>query len=127
MLNSFFTVSEIAFPAASPARDLVATPITLPISFIPSGFISSIASLINSSTSLSVNGFGKIKLATSEVIASYKRMFEDSKSDYYIGINGEASMFEVYNSFTEGISNDNNKDIMNKFEKCVLLKKILNL
>ena len=54
-------------------------------------------------------------------------MFEDSKSDYYIGINGEASMFEVYNSFTEGISNDNNKDIMNKFEKCVLLKKILNL
>ena len=73
------------------------------------------------------NGFGKIKLATSEVIASYKRMFEDSKSDYYIGINGEASMFDVYNSFTEGISNDNNKDIMNKFEKCVLLKKILNL
>lgn len=32
LLNNFFTVSEIAFPAARPANAFVATPITFPIS-----------------------------------------------------------------------------------------------
>ena len=36
-------------------------------------------------------------------------------------------MFNVYNAFTELISNDKDKDIMNKVEKTLLLKRILDV
>ena len=53
-------------------------------------------------------------------------MFVDQESPYYIGEGNNVDMFTVYNAFTELISNDNGKDIMNKCEKTILLRQILN-
>lgn len=70
-------------------------------------------------------GYGKVKLATSTPVDAYKLMFEDKKSDYYIKEDEPVNMFTVYNAFTQLISNDGGKDIMNKVEKTLLLKDIL--
>lgn len=72
------------------------------------------------------NGYGKIKLGTDIVIKAYSSMFVDQESPYYIGEGNNVDMFTVYNAFTELISNDNGKDIMNKCEKTILLRQILN-
>lgn len=72
------------------------------------------------------NGYGKIKLGTDTVIKAYSSMFVDQESPYYIGEGNNVDMFTVYNAFTELISNDNGKDIMNKCEKTILLRQILN-
>lgn len=70
------------------------------------------------------NGFGKVKLATSSVIDAYKNLFINQESDYYIKEDSPISMFTVYNAFTDQICNKD-KDIMNKAEKTLLLKSIL--
>ena len=72
------------------------------------------------------NGYGKIKLGTDTIIKAYSSMFVDQESPYYIGEGNNVDMFTVYNAFTELISNDNGKDIMNKCEKTILLRQILN-
>ena len=74
----------------------------------------------------SENGCGKITLGTDIVIKAYSSMFVDQESPYYIGEGNNVDMFTVYNAFTELISNDNGKDIMNKCEKTILLRQILN-
>lgn len=71
-------------------------------------------------------GYGKIKLGTDTVIKAYSSMFIDKESPYYIGEGNDIDMFTVYNAFTELISNDGGKDIMNKCEKTILLRQILN-
>ena len=53
-------------------------------------------------------------------------------SPYYVKQGDVTNMFNVYNAFTELISNDQNKegehkDILNKCEKTLLLKNILTL
>lgn len=73
------------------------------------------------------NGYGKVKLASSVAIDAYKLLFEDEKSDYYTKIGGTTDMFTVYNAFTQLITNDKGRDIMNKCEKTLLLKNILDL
>lgn len=70
------------------------------------------------------NGYGKVKLATSSIIDAYKNLFVNEESEYYIDKNTPVSMFTVYNSFTDQISNKD-KDIINKAEKTLLLKEIL--
>lgn len=72
------------------------------------------------------NGYGKIKLGTDTVIKAYSSMFIDHESPYFIGEGNNVDMFTVYNAFTELISNDGGKDIMNKCEKTILLRQILN-
>lgn len=71
------------------------------------------------------NGFGKVKLAVSTAVDAYKLLFEDGESPYYVHQGEHTDMFNVYNAFTDIISNDKDKDIINKAEKCLLLKKIL--
>lgn len=71
-------------------------------------------------------GYGKIKLGTDTVIKAYGSMFVNSESSYYIGEGNNVNMFDVYNAFTELISNDSGKDIMNKCEKTMLLRQILD-
>lgn len=71
-------------------------------------------------------GYGKIKLGTDTVVKAYNSMFVDKESPYYIGEGNNVDMFTVYNAFTELISNDGGKDIMNKCEKTILLRQILN-
>lgn len=72
-------------------------------------------------------GYGKVKLATSSPVTAFKKLFIDAKSPYYIEEDvDQVDMFTVYNAFTQIITDDD-KDIMNKVEKTLLLKTILEL
>ena len=74
------------------------------------------------------NGITPVKLGAPSVIDAYKLLFEDSKSAYYVKPDSNGTdMFNVYNAFTEIISNKDNKDIMNKCEKILLLRDILDI
>lgn len=79
------------------------------------------------------NGFGKVKLATSTAIDAYKLLYEKKESPYFVGEGNITNMFNVYNAFTELITNDGTKedrrggDICNKAEKTLMLKEILGL
>lgn len=72
------------------------------------------------------NGFGKVKLSTSFVIDAYKLLYQNKESNYYIPVNTSTSLFNIYNAFTQILSNDK-KDIVNKFEKCGLISRILGI
>lgn len=71
-------------------------------------------------------GYGKVKLASSAPVNAFKKLFVDTKSPYYVKEDEEPDMFKVYNAFTQIITDDT-KDIMNKAEKTLLLKSILEL
>jgi len=74
------------------------------------------------------NHYGKIKLAVSTPIDAYKLLFEKEESDYYTGINSEnISMYQVYNAFTQVLTDGMKKDPFNIFEKTLLLKDILDI
>lgn len=71
--------------------------------------------------------YGKVKIATSVPIDAYKSLFENTNSKYYAGEDPTTTMFNIYNAFTDIITNDGGKDIMNKIEKTLLLKRVLEL
>lgn len=74
------------------------------------------------------NHFGKIKLACSSPIDAYKLLFEKDDSEYYAGIDsGTIPMYQVYNAFSQVLTDSKNKDAFNIFEKTLLLKNILNI
>lgn len=74
------------------------------------------------------NHYGKVKLATSTPIDAYKSLFEKEDSEYYAGMNGgSVSMYQVYNAFTQVLTDGMKKDPFNIFEKTLLLKDILTL
>lgn len=72
-------------------------------------------------------GYGKVKLATSAAIDAYKLLYVNPDSKYYVPQGKPTSMFNVYNAFTEIISNSDTRDIINKAEKTLLLRDILQL
>jgi len=72
-------------------------------------------------------GFGKVKLATSIPIEAYKLLFEKDDSRYNVNRKNVPSMFDVYGAFTQVITDNLKKDIMNQTEKTLLLKSILDL
>lgn len=74
-------------------------------------------------------GFGKVKLSVSSVVNSYKDLFIDEKSQYYIPEDEDVNMFKVYNAFTQQITDERTKakDIINLTEKTLLLKSILSI
>lgn len=69
--------------------------------------------------------FGTVKLAESTPIEAYKLLSMKEDSGYYT--QDDYNGFDIYNAFTDIICNDKDKDIMNKYEKCLLVSKILNL
>lgn len=71
-------------------------------------------------------GYGKVKIAVSTPIDAYKQLFIDSESDYFIPEGIDPTMYDVYNSFTQIITDDK-KDIMNKFEKTMIINRLLQL
>lgn len=71
-------------------------------------------------------GYGTVKVSDSLVLGASKLLFRDEESPYYVGKDTTTDMFNVYNAFTQMITNDN-KDIMNKFEKTYLVKDILSI
>lgn len=72
-------------------------------------------------------GFGKVKLSSNTAIDAYKLLYEKKDSPYFVGEGESTSMFNVYNAFTELISNADTRDIVNKVEKTLLLRNILHL
>ena len=71
-------------------------------------------------------GYGKVKLATSSAINAYKLLFVDSESPYYIPEGIDPTMFDIHGSFTQIITDDK-KDILTKFEKTIIIGKMLGL
>jgi hypothetical protein len=71
-------------------------------------------------------GFGKVKLATSTAIDAYKLLYCKKDSPYYVEPGQTTNMFNVYNAFTQLITDDD-RDIVNKAEKTLLLQNILEI
>ena len=70
-------------------------------------------------------GFGSVKLAESTPIDVYKDLFYDEKSKYYT-TDDRVDGFTVYNAFTDLITQDK-RDLVNKFEKTLLIKDIMGI
>lgn len=70
--------------------------------------------------------FGKVKLATSTAIDAYKLLYEDKDSPYYVNPGYDTDMFNVYNAWTQVLTDDQ-KDIISKPEKTLLVANILEL
>jgi len=73
------------------------------------------------------SGFGTVKLAESTAIDAYKKLVIDDKSDYYTPDDEDICMFDAYNAFTDIITHDKGRDIVNKYEKIYLVKDILGI
>lgn len=71
------------------------------------------------------NGFGTVKLAESSPIEVYKNLFYNKKSKYFTE-DDRVDGFTIYNAFTDLITQDD-KDLVNKFEKTLLVKDILGI
>lgn len=69
-------------------------------------------------------GFGRIKLATDTAVDAYKLLFVDKSSPYYV-TRETTTMFNIYNAFTQLITDNRPKEIMNECEKTLLLRGIL--
>lgn len=73
------------------------------------------------------NHYGKVKIACSTPIDAYKLLFEKEDSEYYYGHDPEISMYQVYNAFTNILTDNKKKDAFNIFEKTLLIKDILSI
>lgn len=74
------------------------------------------------------NSYGTVKLACSSPIDAYKMLFEKQDSEYFAGIDSpDISMYQVYNAFSQVLTDSRKKDSFNIFEKTLLLKDILEL
>lgn len=73
------------------------------------------------------SGFGKVKLSVDSTIQAFKDLFIKEDSSYF-QLGSEVNMFDVYNAFTQQITNarDKGKDLINIFEKTILLRRILD-
>lgn len=70
--------------------------------------------------------FGKAKIASSTAVDAFKLLYTDRESPYYVNPGYSTDMFNVYNAFTQCITSDS-KDIINKCEKTLLIKDILEI
>lgn len=72
------------------------------------------------------NGLHNVKLSPNVAIESYKSLFVDKDSDYFKDSAETATLYEIYNAFAQNVTNDD-KDIMNRFEKTVLINQLLEV
>jgi len=70
------------------------------------------------------NAIHTIKLSPEIAISAYKSIFMDEESKYYVPEAKEVSMFNVYNAFTQIITDDK-KEIINPAERTLLINSIL--
>lgn len=73
------------------------------------------------------NHYGKVKVACSTPIDAYKLLFEKDDSNYFFDTKEEISMYQVYNAFTQVLTDGKKKDPFNVFEKTLLIKDILDI
>lgn len=71
-------------------------------------------------------GFGAVKIATSTPVNAIKMLLYKEDSGYYVG-NKEATMYDVYGAFTQVITDNLDRDIMNQTEKTLLVRDILGI
>ena len=71
------------------------------------------------------SGFGTVKITESAPINVYKDLFYNEDSNYYTK-GEEVDGFTVYNAFTDLITQDK-KDLVNKFEKTLIIKEIMDI
>ncbi len=71
-------------------------------------------------------GYGKVKLTKTTPVDAYVKLFVDHQSPYFIPDGHQPSLFDVHNSFTQLITDDK-RDIINKFEKTLLVNQILGI
>lgn len=72
-----------------------------------------------------INECGKIKLSSSMPIDAYKLLTKDRDSEFYVSEELPISLFDVYSAFISLIRDD--KDIINQFEKTILVDRLLKL
>lgn len=72
------------------------------------------------------NDFGTVKLTESLPIEVYKNLFYNEKSDYFTQ-NDIVSGFDVYQAYTDIICNGKSKDLVNRFEKTLLVGRIMGI
>lgn len=72
------------------------------------------------------NGASLVKVGEGIPNKAFKDLFLNQKSKYYRAPDKTTTLFDVYNAFTDLISNDN-RDIINKAEKTLILKDILGV
>ena len=72
-------------------------------------------------------GFGKVKIAVSTPIDAYKQLFIDQDSAYYIPEGIDPTLYDVYNSFTQVITDGSKKDLLNSFEKTMIINRLLKV
>mgnify|MGYP003498643788 CR=1 FL=1 len=70
--------------------------------------------------------FGTVKLTESLPIEVYKNLFYNEKSDYFTKENS-VSGFDVYQAYTDIICNGKSKDLVNRFEKTLLVSRIIGI
>ena len=73
------------------------------------------------------NHYQPVKIACSTPIDAYKALFEKEDNDYYVGLDNNVNMYQVYNAFTQVLTDGMQKDPFNIFEKTLLLKDILDI
>lgn len=69
---------------------------------------------------------GRVKLAASTAIDAYKLLYEKRESPYYVAPGLSTTMFNIYNAWTQLITDDN-KDVINHPDKTLLVKQILGI
>ena len=72
------------------------------------------------------NDFGTVKLPESLPIEVYKNLFYNEKSPYF-SKEGVVSGFDVYQAYTDIICNGKSKDLVNRFEKTLLVSSIIGV
>lgn len=68
---------------------------------------------------------GKVKLSPTTVIDAHNSVYFDTISPYYVG-SQDSSQLNIYNSYIR-IIRDDSKDIMNRFEKTILVNNLLGI
>lgn len=69
--------------------------------------------------------FGKAKLSPTTAISAYKNITMNEDSYYYVPEDEEVCLFTAYNAFTELLRDE--KDVINPFEKNLLLNELFEL
>lgn len=70
--------------------------------------------------------YGKVKVSASTAISAFKLLYKDEESPYYVTPGHSTDMFNVYNAFTQTITDDT-RDIVNKCEKTILVSNIIGI
>jgi hypothetical protein len=72
------------------------------------------------------NGVHNVRVSPNMPIEAYKSLYIDTESQYYVQPGKQASMFDVYNAFTQVITDDE-RDFINKFEKTMMVNRLLEV